>query len=114
MPAREWRLRITDILNSIAAIQSYVAGMDYDSFEADSKTIDAVVRRFGIIGEAAKHVPDNIRELHPEIPWKQMREMRNIVIHVYFGVKTRIVWQTVHKDLPPLVPLLEALSKGTE
>src|SRR3990170_78597 len=100
MPIRQWRLRLMDILESIAAIQGYVSGMDYESFASDLKTIDAVVRRFAIIGEAATHVPQEITAGRPDIPWKQMREMRNVIVHAYFGVNTQIVWETIHQDLP--------------
>jgi uncharacterized protein with HEPN domain len=110
MPAREWRLRITDILQSIDAIQTYVAGMDYEAFSCDEKTIDAVIHRFTIIGEAANHVPSEITANYPDIPWKKMREMRNVTVHVYFGVNARILWDTIHKNLPTLPPqLLELL-----
>lgn len=68
-----------------------------------------LVRRFTIIGEAASHVPAEIVTAHSAIPWNKMREMRNVVVHGYFGVDTRILWETIQSDLPPLVPLLESL-----
>lgn len=109
MPGRDWKLRIKDILESIAAIQRYVAGMDFAAFAADAKTVDAVVRRFTIIGEAATYVPQDIQSAHPEIPWRDMRDMRHIMVHAYFGVNKQIVWDTIGNDLPPLVPLLTNL-----
>lgn len=109
MPLRVWKLRITDMLESIQVIQDYTSGMDYDTFIADRRTVDAVIRNLNIIGEAATHVPDEITEQYPEIPWAEMRGMRNIVVHVYFGVNLRIVWDTLQVNLPPLVTLLKRL-----
>ena len=112
MPPRDWQLRIRDILESIAAIREYVAGMDHEAFRLDRKTVDAVVRRLTIIGEAARNVPLSISDAHPEVPWRQMRDIRNIVVHAYFGVRLDILWGTVKDDLPPLVPILEDLLKS--
>jgi uncharacterized protein with HEPN domain len=109
MPPREWRLRIADILGAIAAIQSYTQEMDYEMFIRDRRTVDAVLRNLTVIGEAATYVPDDIVALHPEVPWREMRDMRNVVVHAYFGVNQRIVWDTIQLNLPPLVALLEAL-----
>ncbi|MBW1694010.1 MAG: DUF86 domain-containing protein [Deltaproteobacteria bacterium] len=78
---------------------------------ADRKTIDAVVRNFIIIGEAASHLPEEIIERHLDLPWREMRDMRNIVVHEYFGVDHMIVWETLKKNLPPLLPLLKHLVK---
>ena len=111
MPPREWKLRIGDILDSIAAIQEYVRGMDYGAFRQDRKTIDAVVRRFTIIGEAATNIPSEITDKYLQVPWRQMRDMRNIVVHAYFGVNTEVLWDTVRNDLPPLVPALEDIMR---
>jgi uncharacterized protein with HEPN domain len=67
------------------------------------------VRNFEIIGEAAAHLPKDIAADHPEIPWQDMRDMRNVLSHEYFGVNERIVWETFQNDLRPLVPLLKDL-----
>lgn len=109
MPPREWKLRITDILDAISKITEYTRGMDLAAFEGDKKTTDAVSRNFGIIGEAAANVPPAITDVHSEIPWQHMRRMRNFVVHVYFGVDAQTVWEAIQNDLPPLVPLLEKM-----
>jgi uncharacterized protein with HEPN domain len=106
---RDWQLRIEDILESIARIQRYLEGMDQVGFIGDDRTMDAVVRNFGIIGEAASHLPKDILAAHPEIPWNRMKGLRNLVIHEYFGVSPEILWSTAKEDLPPLVGLLESL-----
>jgi uncharacterized protein with HEPN domain len=63
--------------------------MTYEAFTADRKTVDAVIRNLIVIGEAAGRVPDDVALVHPEIPWKDMRDMRNLVIHEYFGVSEK-------------------------
>jgi len=109
MPPRNWTLRVVDILDAIAAIQQFTAGMDFATFTSDRKTLDAVLRNFTIIGEAARHVPDDVIVAYPEIPWQDMRDMRNILMHEYFGVNLRIVWNTVQIYLPPLAPQLQRI-----
>ena len=109
MPSRDWKLRLEDILEAIARIDRYVAGMDYEAFRADDKTTDAVVRNLEIIGEAARHVPEQMQRQHSELPWGKMGDIRNLLIHQYFGIGVPIVWQTIRDDLPPLVPLLRKI-----
>jgi uncharacterized protein with HEPN domain len=86
----------------MAAIRSYTEGMSYEDFVTDRKTVDAVIRNFIIIGEAAARVPDDICSNHPEIPWYEMRELRNFVVQEYFGVSDKILWDTLQIDLSPL------------
>jgi len=113
MRYKEWKLRLEDILEAIATIGRYTAGMDYEAFRADGKTVDAVVRNLEIIGEAARHVPDAVQKRYSDVPWARMRDMRNVLIHEYSGVSVPIVWQTIRDDLPPLVPRLrKALDQG--
>ena len=109
MSAREWRLRAEDILEAIARIQRYTAGLSLATFGKDDLLIDAVVRNFIIIGEAARNIPPEIETRHPQIHWAQMRGLRNVVVHVYFAVDVSILWQTIQEDLPPLVPALQAV-----
>ena len=109
MPPREWRFRVEDILQSIAAIQEYTRDRDFASFSADRRTLDAVMYNFVIIGEAAANVPEEIQAASPEIPWTSMRKMRNVGAHVYFGLKLPILWDTIQNDLPPLPPMLRTL-----
>ena len=76
--------------------------MDADAFSADAKTQKAVLADFAIIGEAAVRVPESITRDHPLVPWRSMRDMRNLVIHAYFHVEPAIVWETIQGDLPEL------------
>ena len=78
-------------------------------FSKDNRTIDAVVRNFAVIGEAAKNVPASVKRKHPEIAWKRMSGMRDKVVHAYFGVDLRILWDTSKIDLPISKQLLKEL-----
>jgi len=85
VPSRDPLLRIQDILDAIAKIQRYTQGMTLEAFSIDEKTIDAVVRNFIIIGEAASQVSQDLRDRYAAVPWLVMRNMRNVLTHVYFG-----------------------------
>ncbi len=111
MSHRHWKFRIQDMLDAAGKIDRYTEGMTFEDFVKDDKTIDAVVRQLTIIGEAASHVPEDISSTAPAIPWPEMRGMRNVVVHEYFGVNTRIVWETVTKNVPDLRSGLETLKK---
>lgn len=102
MSPRDWRFRLEDINEALDLIEEYVKGLDYSSWAKDRKTIDAVIRNLQIIGEAANHIPDQIQERNKEIPWFQMKGMRNVLIHEYFGVDIDVLWRTVNEDLPRL------------
>jgi uncharacterized protein with HEPN domain len=111
MSPRDWRERIQDILEAIAEIRSFTQGMDFDAFEADPKTLRAVELNFIIIGEAANQVPEDIQEANSTVPWMFMRAMRNRLVHVYFNVDPRLVWDTIQTDLPTLVDSLTTLQQ---
>lgn len=96
-----------DILESIANVRSYTGGMTFEDFAEDKKTVRAVAYEIGVIGEAARHVPPGVRERYPEVPWSEMQGIRNVVVHEYFRIDELILWDTVERDLPPLVPMLE-------
>jgi len=111
VPFKEWRLRIDDILECVAKIERYTDGMAFEDFMGDDKTVDAVLRRIEIIGEAARNVPDEVSARFPGIPWNRLKAMRNVIVHEYFGVSLRMIWTTIKSDLPPLVAsLLRILS----
>ena len=106
---RDWRFRVRDILSAVVAIEGYTAGMTCDEFVADRRTVDAVVRNLMTMGESTRWIPEPILDEHPEVPWRLMRGVRNVVVHEYFGVDPGILWATVVHDLPPLVPRLESI-----
>jgi uncharacterized protein with HEPN domain len=106
---RGWQDRIRDILDAIAEIQQFTSGMDYETFKEDDKSIRAVEMNFIIIGEAANQIPEEIEEKYTAIPWILMRAMQNRIVHVYFKVDEKLMWDTIQTDLPPLIPELEKL-----
>jgi len=114
MPPRYWLFRVRDILDSIGAIESHVSDMTYEQFARDRKTVDAVIRNLTIIGEAAANIPLSAQECYPYVPWDEMRRMRNVVVHVYFGVDLPVVWQTLQDDLPPLKAQLDDILRDME
>lgn len=114
MPPRSWRLRIEDILEAIHKTQRYVSGLSFDEFRADEKVVDAVVRNLEVIGEAARHIPPEVESRHPGVPWGEMRGMRNILAHEYFGINLSILWHTVKKNLPPVIEDLENILAGED
>ncbi|MEJ5364898.1 MAG: DUF86 domain-containing protein [Desulfosoma sp.] len=97
------------MLNAARKRGAYVEGLTFEGFARDEKTFDAVIRQLTILGEAATHVPEEIVSRTSDIPWFEIRGMRNIVVHDYFGVNSRIVWETATKNIPELLPLLERL-----
>ena len=102
MPGKDWRFRIEDILDAVARIESYTAGMDFERFRSDPKTADAVVRILEIIGEAAGHLPEQARGSGSEIDWRKIVGLRNILVHEYFGISKPIIWDVVQSKLSEL------------
>ena len=95
---------LRDGLEAMQKAQEFVEGMDYNRFVQDDKTSFAVVRALEITGEAAKHVQDDVRARFPDVPWRDMAGMRNVLIHDYFGVDLEVVWRTVTMRIPEVIP----------
>jgi uncharacterized protein with HEPN domain len=91
-----------DILTAISEIQSFTEGLTFEDFQNDRKTIGAALYTLAIIGEVARTIPPDLESAHPEIPWDDMRDMRNIIVHEYFQVSLPIVWQTIQEDIRAL------------
>ncbi len=108
---RNYKLYLQDILNAFEAIEEFVEDMSFKEFKEDDKTSSAVIRKFEIIGEATKHIPDEIRQKYPQIPWKEMAGMRDRLIHLYFGIDYNLVWRTIKEALPNLTSLLKKIIK---
>lgn len=100
---------IEHILDSINAINEYTKGLDKDGFSSSKEKQDAVLRRIEIIGEAVKNLPTEVKEQNPDIPWKQIAGMRDIVVHNYFGVDLDLTWKIVTKDLEELETKISAI-----
>lgn len=114
MPHRAVAERLRDILEAIERVAGYAKGTTFEQFCADRKTIEAAQFNFIVIGEAARHVPEDIVAQHPEVAWREMRGLRNIVAHAYFNVSLPVLWETIVSDLPPLVGAICELLKQIE
>ena len=106
---RNYTLYLKDILQCINSIEEFVDKMDFEDFITDDKTSSAVIRKFEIIGEAVKKIPDEIKINYPNNPWKEIAGMRDRLIHFYFGVDYKLVWETIKKRLPELKLLVEKI-----
>ncbi len=109
MSKRDTILLLDDMLQSAQKIKEYIYGLDYDSFTSDDKTMDAVVRNFEIIGEAANRIDSEFRDKNPEIEWKRIRGFRNRIVHEYFGIDYEIVWEIIESYLDELIDWLETI-----
>jgi uncharacterized protein with HEPN domain len=118
MKGRDYGLYLEDILEAIRRIEKYIAGLTYEKFTNDNKTVDAVMRNLEIIGEATKQIPDEVRAKHSKIPWRDMAGMRDRLIHKYFGVAFDVVWKTIKVRLPEVKTLIEetlgSMTEGSE
>ena len=111
MSKRNEKLYIHDILEAIKNIENYTKKISFNKFAHSQIIIDAVVRNFEIIGEAAKNLSPKTKSSHSDIPWKNVLAMRNKIIHEYFGVDLEIIWQTIQQDLPHLKNTVKKMSK---
>lgn len=103
------------ILDAIECIETYIKDVAKDDFlDKDRKTQDAVIRQFEIIGEAVGRLSDKIKREHDRLPWRRISDMRNKLIHEYFGVNMAVVWKTIEDDLPILKKLISELIKSLE
>lgn len=106
---REWRFYIDDMIGFAGKVVAYTEGLDQAGFVGNSLKYDATVRNLELIGEAAMHVPDDIRLANPQIPWRLIIATRNRLIHAYLGIDNDTLWSIVRGDIPALLPQLIAL-----
>ena len=99
---RDYKVFLKDIANAIERIEEYTVKLSYEDFYKNRLVQDAVVRNLEIIGEAVKHLPDDIQRKYPDIEWKKIAGLRDILIHAYFGVDHEIVWDVIKNKVPEL------------
>jgi uncharacterized protein with HEPN domain len=100
---------LTHIREAIEIIEQYLKDVSYDRFASNKMIIDAVVRELEIIGEASNNLSDEFRKEHSGVLWRRMKDLRNFLIHEYFGVNTKVVWDTCKDDLPQLKSFIEKI-----
>lgn len=108
---REFLDYIEDVLDAIRKVEKFTAHVSLKNFLKDEKTSFAVIRAVEIIGEAVKKLPNTLKKQYPQIPWREITGMRNKLIHEYFGVDLKVLWDTVKNDIPPLKSLFEKMQK---
>jgi uncharacterized protein with HEPN domain len=109
VPFRSWQQRVEDILAAIADIQAWTLEKTQEDLDADPMLLRAVLYSFMIIGEASSHVPENIQDKYTDLPWRLMKDMRNVMTHEYFQIDSQILWRTIQKNLPTVRSQIEAL-----
>ncbi len=114
MRKRKSDVYLQDILESIGHIQRFLEGISEEEFYKNVEKQDAILRRLEIIGEAVKHLSDEIREDHPDIPWRQIAGMRDIIIHEYFGVTLEMIWIVATDDILDLKTKVEEIIESNQ
>ena len=110
---RSWRLYIQDMIEFGEKVLSYTDGLDQEAFIAETLVYDAALRNMELIGEAATHIPAEVREAHPEIQWRRVIATRNRLAHGYSGIDDDIIWDIIQTGVPKLLPALRDLLNTT-
>jgi len=97
---REYHIYLEDMLTSMLRIKEYIGEMEFREFKMNYLVVDAVIRNFEIIGEASKNIPIGLQNKYPQIPWKKMYGLRNLIAHEYFGIDYEMIWEISKNDLP--------------
>lgn len=105
--SKENKLYLEDIIDSIIAIKDYTKNLSYKNFASDRKTYSATIRELEIIGEAVSKLPSKIKDMYPDVEWRDIKDMRNLLIHEYFGVDLEIVWKVIKEDIPVLERIVQ-------
>jgi len=111
---REWRFYLDDMIDFTEKVLTYTTGFDQTSFVASGLTYDATLRNLELIGEAATHIPDEIRAAHPEIPWRMIIATRNRLIHGYLGIDDDTLWSIIQDDAAELLEKLKNVKAMTK
>ena len=111
---REWRFYLDDMIDFAGKVLAYTDGLDQAGFVAGGLTYDATLRNLELIGEAATHIPDEVRSAYPEIPWRMIIATRNHLIRGNLGIDDDTLWSIIRDDVPELPPLLKDLKKEAQ
>ena len=111
--ARKWQLYIQDMIAFSEKALSYTSGMDQDTFIAEALVYDGTLRNLELIGEAATHIPGEVREAHPEVQWRRIIATRNRLAHSYLGMDDDVIWDIIRTDVPRLLTALRELLEAT-
>jgi len=106
---RDSKVYLDDIREAIKKIETYTRGMSFESFAQKDVVVDAVIRNLAVIGEAAKNLPQELKKDYGEIEWKKIVGLRDILVHAYFGINKKIIWDIIEKKVPELKKFLEKL-----
>ena len=106
---RHWQFYVQDMIDFAERAVGYTAGFDQETFTSNDRTYDATLRNLELIGEAATHVPKEVREANPQIKWRQVIAVRNRLAHGYLGLDDDVIWDIVQTDLPDLLTKLRRL-----
>lgn len=107
--SRNLQLYLTDILTCIDKIQRYSAGLTYEVLLADERTFEAIIFNLQIIGEATKQIPTSLRSQYPQVEWRRIAGLRDIIAHTYFSVNPQIIWSILQTKLDPLQACVESM-----
>ena len=108
---REWRFYLDDMIGFAEKVIAYAGGFDQEGFVASGLHYDATVRNLELIGEAATHIPEEVRSANPQVPWRLVTATRNRLIHAYLGIDNDTLWSIIRGDVPALPLQLQALKK---
>jgi len=107
--SRDYRLYLDDIHASTTKILQYTQDVNFDSFTNDAKTFDAVVLNLQIIGEAVKNIPDSVKAKYPQVDWRRIAGLRDVIAHGYFGLNEDLLWDIVQNRVPQLAEQIQEI-----